>query len=524
MTDTPPIPDKLVSLVDVKFNPDSRPRGKLKQYGILGNNIFTARLHQRPFLERLKEYEQIALYDTTVNYVLFVLIDTLLSMLNPIEHPDPEIQEFLRKNIDMMGGLLPTDNPNGDRYVATSSQLYESLFRILYSTMWAGYSTTEVLYRVESGQLLIEDFLSYHPATILIRPNRRGRLVEGEIAYDMRPTGIYQLTGQLNSMYPGESQLPLWKVVQLSRQGMHGNHYGISAMEQIYKWHLLKEAFIDMQAVALDRSGTPIVAITVPIYNTNQIEIDPVTGEERQMTTQEILERQIQMQNFGGGGNIILLPQIDSSMQPKIQVLSNGSSVGEHFEIAIERCDREIAKGLLTPYILLFPSAKGENVRDTQRPMELFNRIVISLYKQFIIPTVTQSFHRLIKLNFTRESAKIAPRFPLRGATRPEDRVALMQMISGLTDRGYFNPMEPVDWAMVREMVDAANRTQTSGDQDFIHQMIIMPKLPVPTEGDSGGDGKKRDGTVRGKGVKAGRPKGTSAPKTTIQDPTRLGS
>ncbi|EKQ70389.1 hypothetical protein OsccyDRAFT_0676 [Leptolyngbyaceae cyanobacterium JSC-12] len=496
---------KVLELVDVPFNPNSRPRNKLKQ---LGDYKSIAGHYRRPMAQRLLEFEQIALFDTTVSYVLFILIDTLISLLGPIEHPDKEIRDFLRENIDVLGGLPGAKNEDEEKSNSDfkSSQIYQALYRAIHCSLWAGFSTSEVLYTVNKGRLFIEDFLTYHPATIIVRPNKKGRLTEGEPTHEHRPSGIYQQTGLLNYASPGETQLPLWKTVHLPRLSFYGNYYGTSAIEPIYKWHLLKEAFIDMQAIALDRSGTPIVAITIPVYNTNQTEVDPVTGEERQLTTQEILERQTQTQNFGGGGNLLLLPQFDEKLPPKAQVLTSGSNVGESFEIGIDRCDRELAKGLWVPFVLFPFGNRVEGMSDTYRAMELFNRIIVNLHRQFIHPLVSQSFHQCVKQNFSRESANIAPWFPIRQTTRPEDRVALMQMISGLTDRGYFNPLNDQDWLMVREMVDAISRAPNDVDRKFINDMIIVPKQPAP-----GGSSK---GSVRGKGVGAGRPTGTSAPKS----------
>lgn len=501
-----------MQLVDVQFNPNSRPRHKLKQHGMLKAPYAP---HQRPQLKKMLEYEQIALFDTTVSYVLFVLIDTLISMLGPIEHPDIEIQNFLRENVSTLGGLPGTidDKTKSEGPekldVKKSSVIYQALFRAVHCTMWAGFSASEVIYAPNKGRLFIEDFLTYHPASIIIRPNDKGRLTEGENTTTGKLSGIYQLTGQINPTSPGESLLPLWKTIHLTRSSFYGNHYGISAIESVYKWQLLKEAFIDMQAIALDRSGTPIVAITVPIYATNQTEIDPATGEERVLTTQELIERQVQTQNFGGGGNILLLPQFSEDLPPKVQVITSGSNVGESFEIGIDRCDRETAKGLWVPFVLFPFGNRVEGLNDTQRAMELFNRIISNMYRQFIVPIVSQSFHVCVKQNFTRPSANIAPRFPIRHTTRPEEMVALMQMITGLTDRGYFNPLNETDWGMVREMVDVVDRAQTPEDLKFVKDMILVPKQPAPSGGSGGGQG-----SVRGKGTGAGRPVGTSAPKS----------
>jgi hypothetical protein len=501
-------PDTL-NLVDVAFSPNSRPRNKLKQHG--GGLFYYETNRGRPYAAKLAEYEQIALYDSAVSYALFLLIDTLIAHLSDISHPDEEIQNYLRYNVDRMGGLRD-EKGNVDR----GSQLYTSLYKMLHCTLWAGFSATESLYAVQDGKLFIDDFATYHPASIIIRPSAKGRLVEGDETFGPYRSGIYQTTNQ------GEVLLPMWKTVHLCRAEFYGNYYGISLIETIYKWYLLREAYVDMMSVALDRFGNPIVAITQPVYTTSEEIIDQDTGEPRKLTSTEVLQRQVSNQAFSGGGNVLILPQIDPTLEPKVQVLTTGNNIGTTFTDAINHCEKQMSKGLLVPFGLL-SNDPNTAANITQRQMEVFNRILASVHKQFIKPILIQSFHRLIKMAFTRESANIPPKMNIKLVSRPEDRVDLMQVIIGLTTNGFINPTNEEDWNAIREMTDLPERDYTDHDLEYAKTRVVYPLIKT-TGGGSGASGSSnRDRTtenkVKGSGTKAGRPIGTSAPKNTVAVP-----
>jgi hypothetical protein len=508
-------PETPINLAHVKFNKNERPRGRMKQFGAYAIGYSGGWLRPRHF-ERLREFHTIAQTDSTVSYCLFVLIDTLLASLGQITHPDPEIEQYLRQNIERLGGF------NAEDKLFRFSFLYSRFFRMIFDVMWAGFSTTEMLFDVDDeGKLWISDFITYHPASILVRTNRRGRLTDGEPSWTGLQSGIWQ-TG-VNPEVAGEVRLPLWKVCHLVRNEAYGNYYGVPLIESAYRWCLYKEAFADMYSVALDRYGNPIIAITYPVYTTGQVEIDPETGQERNLTTQELIERQLTNEAFTGGGNVLLLPQVDPHMIPKVDIVTSGNNVGSMYIDAMELCNQEIARALLVPYGLVSNDPRSDG-KMTQRQMELFNRILTSIHAEYIRPILSQTFHRLIKDAFRgRDSAGICPRMDIRQTTRPEDRVALMQMISGLTDRGYFNPMNPDDWKMVREMVDSPIRPQEPADRDFVNKMLIVPKMPPPAPAPAASSSKKKSGgtkrgSVKGQGVGAGRPIGTSAPKNKSAD------
>lgn len=477
---------------DVKYNSNSRPRGKLKQVG--ASIPYTS--YNRPLIKRLEIYENTFKYEPVIQQATDVLIDALLGALGPVEHPDPDIQDFCRYSISR----------HEDTY---SVDLFTKLREIAKITLWAGFSVTEPIYEIYNSAILLREYITYHPSTIIIRTNQRGQLTEDEVSYEgpHLKSGVYQTT---TTKYH-ETQLPLWKIALLTYNKEFNNYYGTSLVENCYRWHVLKEAYVDMMTTTIDRYGNPLTMITVPKVSSGETRLNPITGESSTLQMHELLQEQI-ANGFGGStdSNFLLLPFVENNTRPQAQVLTGTNNLGTVFLEAIKYCEGQILRNLLIPFNLL---EQSQTTKDSfaERQIEIFNRVISSLYRTIVVPFVNQTIHRQVKYNFTRESAQIPPRLPLRKTTRPEARVALMQMIKGLTEIGYLNPTNESDWASIREMVDALNRPMDSVDLKFVKDVLIEPrKKPNPTSSTSKKSSSKT--TPQGAG-KEGRPMGSVAPQ-----------
>jgi hypothetical protein len=489
---------------DIPYNSSARPRSRVKQVGHSVNP-------HRPLTQRLELYESMVNYDPCIRQSLNTILDALIASLGELEHPDEEINEFLTYNQTRMQNEFNID-------------LSLVLKSAIKTAMWAGFSVTEPLYYVHNGSLLIQDFVTYHPATITIKTNQRGRLTEGEPTYEggikFPKSGIYQFS------YKGSVQLPLWKTALLINEFEFNNYYGKSLIEGCYRWHVLKEAYSDMMTIVLDRYGNPLTVVNYPKMNSGVTALDPMTGDERQLSSQEYLEQQLS-NNAMSDNAFLFLPFMDANMKPDVKVLTGTNNLGTVFLDAIAHCEKQIARNLLIPYGFMELDPHKTSSMITERHIELFNRVIHNIYKTFVIPFISQTYHQMVKFNFNRKSAEIAPSLPIRKFTRPEDRVAMMQMIKGLTENGYFNPRNATDWGMVREMVDALDRPQEADDKQFIEELIIIPRQPAPP---AAGTAKKTasttnperkveragnrttEGKTNGKTAQ-GRPTGASSPK-----------
>lgn len=484
-----------------------RPRTKTKQIGTQHSHEYE--YGKLPRVQRIKEYQYVATHDSTVSAVFQVFVSTLLSLLGPIEHPDPEIDDYCKYNLSRMTDEFSVDP-------------YQTMGDAILSALTTGLSVSENLYDVVNGNIYLRDFVHFDPKTILVRTNKNGRLTENEssLSGNGLKSGVFQSAHSFSSLaqVSGDLQLPLWKINFVNHRRRYGNYYGQSAIEPIYKWSLSTDAIADMMLVALDRFGTPITAVLMPLFQTSETTIDPETQEPKLLTSVEVMEGKFANQDLRGG-NIIILPYTNKDLKPEIKNITTANNVGSTFTDAISFCDLQKARGLLMPFALLGGSKTyaTDNESQSERQMEIFHHVVDSLYKEIILPFVSQSWHRLIRLSFNRESANTPPSFPLRESKRPEDRVALMQLISGLTEKGYMNPVNEKDWETVRDWINANKRSFDKKDKKFIEDMLINPrKKQEQPQAPNGGDGKNSGNSsvppVKGKGS-PGRPVGSSKPQ-----------
>jgi hypothetical protein len=509
-----------------------RPRAKLKLHGQSNSN------QAKPLAVRLIEWWRVATIDTTISAILDIIISTLISGLDEITHVDDEIQQSLRDNIARM-----RDHHGND----LQTQLHE----VFYSTLVSGFSVAENDLELVDGKILLRSLINYDPSSITIRTDSRGRLVEGSRRNDGLYSGIFQsgpfFGGFTHNL--AEVSLPLWKVVHLRNRGRFGNYYGNSAIEPVYRWHLLSDAITDIMAESMDTYAEPWMVVSIAHEETSETVQDPFTGLDRAKTTQEIFREQFQ--NAGGsGGKIITIPYISQATKPEVKIVTPPSNLGTMFIDTLDHIEQNKARGLLTPFMLLGDTRQAIGNTPVERRMEVFYRIIDNLYAQFVVPLVAQTFHRLVKFNFSsREASKYAPVLPRSENQRPEDRVALMQLVAGLTRNGYLTPTNAEDWGSVRRWLNIASRQMTQEDVEYIESILIDPLSGEPASPDnsektddpenedtkssgSGSTGTRSDdpmrrtrdrtkeGKVQGKG-RRGRPPGTSAPKskTSLSNP-----
>lgn len=404
---------------------------------------------------RLREYERMKDQDVTIRFALDFTADLAAGYVAGLRHPDPEVDRWLQDNLAYLRWERGVDYVN----------LFREWFRV---SLWAGFAVGEVLYRLgPDGRVWLDDLVVYHPATILIKLNRKGRIAEGDRAADGTPCGFWQQSGAGPAAH-----LPLWKVAWMAHNVEFGNYYGKSLLDTAHRWFLIERVVTDMMVDALDLFGNPWVAIQFHDGLTQERKTDPNTGQERQMSVRELIEAQVE-ENKMGGRNVLLLGYTDPQMKPEVQVLTTGNNVGGTFIDVIQFCDARKLQSFLMPFSLI--NYEGEqDSRSVERQVELFYRGVRARAAQAIERFIAQTFLRLVRLNFQNDRLP-APRAEIREVVRPEDRVSMMQMVSGLTRMGYFNPNDEEDWQAVRSWVAMCQRSMESGDRQFIQQLFARP-------------------------------------------------
>ena len=418
-----------------------------RQYGV----------HQalaKPRSQVLHIYYRMYRQDITLRHCVDVLVDAVVSGIGRIHHPDSEIADFCNQAI----------NNAEDEASCSWQDMLAAAFKPL---LWAGFSVSEPLFTLDDNRLEFKGLETYNPLHIEFVVDTFGKLSEGkETPEGYRTSGIYQNAPKGNK---AQRRLPLWKVIYLCNEISFGNYYGVSLFESIYRWYALKEQVVQLMVDALSSLGTPFLYIVMPKLSTGETFVDPSTGLERVKNTFDDLEEQFRSVATGEQNGLLIPQPPDGTSKVQVGQLSTQPNVGRVFLDTLQYIDEEMVRGIL-PYFLIGNELRTNHTAE--RRMEIFYSGIEKMRYRLMQPIIKKLVYPLIQWNFDRESAAIMPTFSRVYTDRPEDRVATMQVISGLTDRGYLNPLDPSDFSMAREMVRANSRELTPEDVAYIKQIV----------------------------------------------------
>jgi hypothetical protein len=238
---------------------------------------------------------------------------------------------------------------------------------------------------------------------------------------------------------------------------------------------------------------------------TDEIVVDGNTGEQRPKTTLEFIQEQLEAND--GDIRAMILPQTTpgTEFKPEVGSIPLSDNFGDTFLQTLRYVDAESVRHIL-PYFLIQDTNSLEAARE--RRMEVYFKTVYNERKVLMNHIIQKCLMTTQQWNFNKASAKIPPTFAHQYSDRPEDRVATMQVVTGLTDKGYLNPLNSMDWAMVRQIGGLNDREMDKSDLKFINDVLVTPLAP----------------TTPNEAVKqpsAGRPTGSSKPQQSDRTPPK---
>lgn len=467
-------------VTDIEYIDKRSAKGKFTQQG--RHSFMQSFLRRTPNV-RLRLNERLVRQDLTIKSAINTLDNYIVGTIGEVTHPDAEIALFLNNNLKTLEDSVGVSWKN-------------CLKTAQFTTDWAGASVSEIMFKLEFGTLTLEDLITYHPSSITIYTDKKGRLTdEGESIDGYHKPGIYQTSVGDNT---AEKKLDLWKVLFLANEPEYGNFYGHSIVSPAYKWQRLKEALIDLMMIYLEKAGHRLTWVSSTAHPTEQSRIDPSTGEEKNITTLDLLKEQ--MDQDEGIKQTLLLPFNIEGAQPTVGSVPLSDLVGNCFLDAIAFADQESVKHII-PYFLISDKGLSLTPEAIERRMEVFGQYKEARREQLTTAAVKQILNRLVQWNFNRSSSKVAPSFSTVYSDRSEDRVATMQMVKGLTENGYLNPKVESDWNMVRQMIKVAAREMTPEDQKFIEEVVINPRQKTQAS-DVGPNGAGKRGRATGSTTK----------------------
>lgn len=388
---------------------------------------------------------------------------SVLAKLGDYNHENPAIQTFVRANL---------------------TDVKTWLYNMTLTMLWSGFTVSEPIWQKKEGpngipQVWIEDVINYHPTQVEFKLNLYGRLTHGEkIPTSQYLTGVWVPIPQYYTVQKAVSanftgglvRLPRSKVLYCAINNEGNNPYGTSLVAPILKYHLFKEAYKDMMAVALDRYGTPLIWVVVPPQNTEELVQEP-DGSTRYLTLHEMAARELENMRSETG---IIFTQIDKDHPVKLEALTTGNNFADSFIKAIEMCDHNMMRGLSIPNLIMKDDRNGLGTGgSSERQVEIYHMFVESIYSIVTGALLNQLIRQLIQYNFDPRDIREAydPGYFTNRPFRYADLAVLTGTIQAATSMGYCNPSDPEDFGYVRSLLSLPSREMTAADKQYIKSL-----------------------------------------------------
>jgi len=365
------------------------------------------------------EYERMLDTDETVAAAYYFLTMAVISFLGEYTHPDEKIETFV---YDCFEGL------DGSLALACEDIL---------SAVWAGYSATELVWKTNRKNLVVDYLATYHPYSVTFHVNERGRL---------------QMVRQVNQLNALGVDIPAEKCLMYTYRRRFNNYYGVSAFKPMRKNWLLKDAVLKMWVRALDKFGTPILAALVQDGTVK----DPETGQEVSQLdyATKVLEN---MQN----GTALVFTAKESAgtgkgQLPRIEtVASGGAGTGDAFNGAVSYYNKMLARGLLVPSLVFDEGARSGSLALGQAHFDGFLLMVRALYTQLKEVLLDQLISRLLTYNYgpQKDWGDFQQRKPSE-----EQLKLLSEVFLNLVNSGFMDPTLQDDFKFARDTMGLPDR------------------------------------------------------------------
>lgn len=431
---------------------------------------------QNPSTVSVETFKRMVDTDETIGAGIDFLQTCLAARVGRYQHPSLEITEFVNKAMDELEG---------------------GFYNALKDTMeavWAGFSVQEIVWENSDTGFVPKKLVGLPPTSILFETERTGELTsDGVLQYqrNYNPAQLGYGTAYLFGFsatalgspdpyarlgdfpFPIRSantysylsiRIPKMKCLVYANRapGQYGNPYGRSLLRRCYKWWVMKDAFLKMLSIALDRKGTPL---NVVFADPNATTMDPtkISAGVNNRGNASVGERADQAA-FRAFSNIhndstIILPGRKGQIFD-IQTISQQSNAAD-FESAIQLCDRAFMRALLIPS-LIFTNGDGagsfalgqEHARTWEKILDGMNAGVKQTW-------INQLVSQIIQYNFPESAWKKDGfgEFTKRELTQDE-RDKEMNIFATAIEKGVADTTELEDLNAIREKIGLVPRTK----------------------------------------------------------------
>lgn len=432
---------------------------------------------KKPHYYQLAAWDQARQKEPIIRNGIEKMVLYICSKLGSYHHKNPMIEDFISENIE--------------------GKVANWVHNMALPAFWSGFSVGENLYYARRGprgirQIWIEDIVNYHPTQVEFRLNDFSRLTHGEkTSKGLLKSGVWvpapansavnnkrkSTTGDYTG---GMVRLARHKCIHFTFPGSSQNNpWGESILTSVLDYHLFKEAFRDMMAVALDRYGTPLIYAIVPPQATSEVITNP-DGTVRQKQYRESVAEALA--NAKGNQGIVL-EQLNKDYPVDIGTLTTGNNFADAFNQAIDFCDNNMQIGMGIPNLIMRDERSGlGNGSSSENQVEMFN-IMVSRYFDIVTTAITnQVIRNLIEFNFDAETVPYAnePGYISEIPLRPTEIKEYVTAVKELTTLGYMNASNQEDYNQVRAAIklDSRDVDQFARDaSDVITKKLDKEKL-----------------------------------------------
>lgn len=379
---------------------------------------------QNPSTVSVETFKRMIDTDDTIGSGVDFLTTCLAARLGTYTHESDEITEFVNKALDQIQGG------------------WTNVIKELLSATWAGYAVSEKVWANTDLGFVPKKIVALPPGTILFETERTGELTQDGILQYQRnynpfllgrgpgwaAAGITAGMGFSNVTRPdvfaklGDVPFPLrtantfnylciriptQKAIHYAfdAQGKFGNPYGRSLLRRAYKYYVIKDAVLQMMAIALDRKGTPLTIVFSDPHTTLQTD-GSTGGEVRGDGSKGISAQDAARKAFANIHNdsVLFLPgkRDDIFSIDKHDVTANAAD----FISALDFCNKSLLRALLVPS-LIFGNGDGTgSFALGQEHAKTFDKLCDGILSGLVHVVRDQLVAELIQYNFPESAWK----------------------------------------------------------------------------------------------------------------------
>jgi hypothetical protein len=468
---------------------------------------------QNPSTVSVETFKRMVDTDDTIGSGVDFLTTCLAARIGMYQHPSQEITDFVNRALGKIQGG------------------FGKAVKELLSASWAGFAVQEKVWSNTDDGWIVKKLVSLPPGTLLFETHRTGELTDDGILQYQRnynPANLAFGSGSLFGFSNGSVfgarmndpyakfgdfpfpirtantysylsiRIPIEKCIHYSfdASGNFGNPYGRSLLRRAYKWYVMKDAFLQMLSVALDRKGTPL---TIVFADQNTTLLD------------QSRDRSVMNQNLRGNANVG--KRADQAAADAFRNIHNDSTIilpgkkGQIFDTdfvpqasnandfleSIKLCDRAIMRSLLLPSLIFTGGDGTGSYALGQEHAKTFDKICDGTLDGTKDVILNQLVKHLLAYNFPRSAWE-------------KDGVGEFQKVE-LTIEEIGKEIDVLDKAINCGAIDMndlkdLNAVRSKIGFDARGELIEQPEEDGGEFGDGDGDGGKNDAPVKDQGGK----------------------